>query len=218
MADFYEILGVPRTASAAEIRKAYSVVARERHPDRFTDPAEKARAQEFFQKATEAFNTLFNERARSQYDVELAKPKLEAPADIAGDAFARAQKQMEARDLDGAIELLRAAVYHMPGEARYQAALGRVLARHPKTAREGVASLEEAARLAPRDAQVHAELALVLEGQGLHIRARKAAEAARSLAPDDPQVARIAAQLGIGGGDDAPPEPGGLRGFLRRKS
>jgi len=60
-------------------------------------------------------------------------------------------------------------------------------------------------------------LALVLEGQGLHIRARKAAEAARSLAPDDPHVARIAAQIGTGGGDDAPPEPGGLRGFLRRK-
>jgi tetratricopeptide (TPR) repeat protein len=218
MADFYEILAVPRTASAADIRKAYTVVAREQHPDRFADPAEKARAQEFFQKATEAFNTLFNDRTRAQYDAEVSKPKLETPAEVAADAFARAQKQMEARDLDGAIELLRAAVYHMPAEARYHAALGRLLVRHPKTAREGVVSLEEAARLAPRDAHIQADLAIVLEGQGLHIRARKAAETARSLAPDDPQVAKVAAQLGIGGGDDAPPEPGGLRGFLRRKS
>jgi curved DNA-binding protein CbpA len=218
MADFYEILGVPRTASAADVRKAYTVVARERHPDRFTDPAEKARAQEFFQKATEAFNTLFNDRARAQYDAEISKPKLETPAEIAADAFGRALKQLEERDLDGAVETLRAAVYHMPGEARYHAALGRVLVRHPKTAREGVASFEEAARLAPGDAKVHAELALALEAQGLHIRARKAAEAARGLAPDDPQVAKMTAQLAIGGGDEPPPEAGGLRGFLRRKS
>ena len=218
MADLYEILGVSRTASAADIRKAYSVVARERHPDRFTDPAEKAKAQDFFQKATEAFNTLSNDRARSQYDAEISKPKLQTPAEIAADAYARAQKQVEARDLEGALELLRAAVYHAPGEARYHAALGRILVRFPKTAREGVGALEEAARLAPRDAHLHAELALALEAQGLRIRARKAAEAARSLAPDDPQVARVAAQLGLGGGDDEPPEPGGLRGFLRRRS
>lgn len=217
MTGFYEILGVAPTASSAEVRKAYLTIAKERHPDRFADPAEKARAQDFFQKATEAFNTLSNERGRAQYDAEMAKPKLVTPEEIAADAFSRGQALLEARDIDGAIELLRSAAYHAPQEARYHAALGRALARHPKTAREGVVSLEEAARLAPRNAMVHAELALVLEAQGLHIRAKKAAEAARALAPDDPQVARIAAQLGLDGPGDAPPEGGGLRGFLRRK-
>jgi DnaJ-class molecular chaperone len=218
MADFYETLGVPRTASSAEVRKAYLVIARERHPDRFADPGEKARAQEFFQVATEAFNTLSNDRARAQYDAEQAKPKLVGPAEIGADAFAHGLQQWEARDVAGAIELFRSAVYHVPQEARYHAALGRALARHPKAAREAVVSFEEAARLAPRNPQIHAELALVLEGQGLHIRARKAAETARALAPEDPQVAKVVAQLGVGGGDDAPPEPGGLKGFLRRKS
>ncbi len=63
MADFYEILGISRTAPPTEVRKAYMSLARERHPDRFSDPAEKARAQDDFQRATEAFNTLCNDRA-----------------------------------------------------------------------------------------------------------------------------------------------------------
>ena len=218
MSDFYEALGIPRTASSGEVRKAYLGIARERHPDRFADPAEKARAQDFFQKATEAFNTLSNDRARTQYDEEQAKPKLVSPTEIAADAFTRGAEKLEARDVDGAIELFRSAVYHLPQEARYHAALGRALARHPKTAREAVVSLEEAVRLSPRTPQLHTDLALVLEGQGLHIRARKSAEAALLLAPDDPQVVRLVAQLGIGGRGDTPPEAGGLKGLLRRKT
>ena len=127
MADFYQILGVSRTASSAEIRKAYATIARERHPDRFGDPAEKAQAQEFFKQATEAFNTLASDRSRAQYDSEMEKPRLVAPAEIAADAYARGVKLLEARDWAGAVEVLRAAVYNAPQEARYHAALGRGL-------------------------------------------------------------------------------------------
>jgi curved DNA-binding protein CbpA len=217
VADFYDVLGVSRTATAAEIRKAYVMIARERHPDRFTDPAEKAQAQEFFKQATEAFNTLASERGRALYDAEAAKPKLTTPAEIAADAYARGLKQLEDRDIAGAVELFRAAAYHAPQEARCHAALGRALSRDPRSGREAVQALEEAARLAPQNPAFHAELALALESQGLHIRARKSAETALRLAPDDPQVARIAVQLGAGSEDENPPEGGGFKGFLRRK-
>ena len=60
MADYYEMLGVAPTASVAEIRKAYALLAREKHPDRFTDPAEKQRAETAFQDITTAFNALVN--------------------------------------------------------------------------------------------------------------------------------------------------------------
>jgi curved DNA-binding protein CbpA len=213
VADFYEILGVSRTATAAEIRKAYVLIAREKHPDRVADPAEKAKAQEFFQRATEAFNTLASERGRAQYDAETEKPKLVVPAEIAADAYARGLTQLEARDVTGAIELFRSAVYHSPQEARYHAALGRALSRASNLGREAVLSLEEAIRLAPDTAAFHAELGLLLDGQGLHIRARKAVETALRLAPGDSQVARVAAHLGLGNAG----EGGGLKGLLRRK-
>jgi curved DNA-binding protein CbpA len=215
VADFYEILGVSRTASSAEIRKAYATIAREKHPDRFNDPADKAKAQELFQQATEAFNTLTSERARAQYDEERAKPKLVDPAEIAADAYARGVRLLEARDWAGAVEVLRSAVYHASHEARYHAALGRGLSHDSRSGREAVQALEEATRLAPQSAGFHIELALVLDSLGLRIRARKAAEAAVRLAPGDPQVVRVASQLGAEGGN--PSEGGGLGRLLRRK-
>ena len=75
MANYYEILGVGPTASAAEIRQAYMRLAKERHPDRFHDPAERARAEAFFKELTAAYNTLGNERGRTGYDVSLSRPR-----------------------------------------------------------------------------------------------------------------------------------------------
>jgi len=213
VADFYELLGVSRTATAAEIRRAYVMIAREKHPDRVADPDEKAKAQEFFQRATEAFNTLASERGRAQYDAETEKPKLVVPAEIAADAYARGLKRLKARDITGAIELLRSAVYHSPQEARYHAGLGRALSHAPNLGREAVQELDEAIRLAPDAAPFHVELAVLLDLQGLHIRARKAVETALRLAPGDAQVARVAARLGVGNAG----EGGGLKGLLRRK-
>ena len=74
MTDFYEVLGVPKTATAADIRQAYVRLAKEKHPDRFPDPHEKRRADAFFKDLTTAYNTLFNEGSRREYDREHEPP------------------------------------------------------------------------------------------------------------------------------------------------
>lgn len=196
MLDYYEILGVPRTATSGEVRQAYLRLARERHPDRFPDPGEKSKAQEFFKDLTTAFNTLSNDRTRSQYDAELAKPRLTSPEEIAKDAYARGVKSLESRDYPSAVELLRTAVHYASGEARYHAALGRALAGDPRGAREAIQAVEKAVQLAPEDGTFHALLAGMLHSQGLKIRARKALETALRLAPQDPEVQRVASELG----------------------
>jgi len=215
MADYYEILGIPRTASSAEVRQAYARLARERHPDRFTDPVEKDRAQEFFKELTAAFNTLSNDRSRREYDTEAHTPRSAVPQEIARQSYETGVQKLKGRDFHEAVQQFRVAVRHVPGEARYHAALAAALANNPHWVREAIESLERAIELAPDQAAFHAELARLLHGQGLKLRARKAAEAALRLAPQDPHVARIAAE--VGAGVEEPPPPGGLRGLLRRK-
>jgi curved DNA-binding protein len=62
--DYYAILGVPKTATQAEIKKAYRKLARELHPDTNKDPA----AEKRFKDANEAHAVLADAEKRKQYD------------------------------------------------------------------------------------------------------------------------------------------------------
>jgi molecular chaperone DnaJ len=63
--DFYEILGVSKSASADEIKKAYRKVAMQYHPDR--NPGDKA-AEEKFKEAAEAYEVLSDAQKKQRYD------------------------------------------------------------------------------------------------------------------------------------------------------
>ena len=65
--DYYEILGVAKTASVEEIKKAYRQLALKHHPDRV--PADqKKEAEEKFKELSEAYAVLSDEKKRSVYD------------------------------------------------------------------------------------------------------------------------------------------------------
>jgi molecular chaperone DnaJ len=63
--DYYEILGVVKSASTDEIKKAYRKVAMQFHPDR--NPGDKS-AEEKFKEAAEAYEILSDTDKKSQYD------------------------------------------------------------------------------------------------------------------------------------------------------
>jgi len=63
--DYYEILGISKGASAAEIKKAYRKKAIQYHPDKNPDDKD---AEEMFKKAAEAYEVLSDENKRARYD------------------------------------------------------------------------------------------------------------------------------------------------------
>jgi molecular chaperone DnaJ len=63
--DYYETLGVPRKASAEEIRKAYRKLARKYHPD--LNPGDKS-SEERFKNVQEAYDVLSDAKKRPMYD------------------------------------------------------------------------------------------------------------------------------------------------------
>jgi len=64
--DYYETLGVARTASDADIKKAYRKLAMKYHPDR--NPGKEKEATERFKEINEAYSALGDPEKRKQYD------------------------------------------------------------------------------------------------------------------------------------------------------
>jgi molecular chaperone DnaJ len=64
--DYYEVLGISKTAAADEIKSAFRQLAKKWHPDR--NPDKKAEAEEKFKEIAEAYGVLSDEQKRAAYD------------------------------------------------------------------------------------------------------------------------------------------------------
>jgi curved DNA-binding protein len=85
--DFYEILGVPRTASQDEIQRAYRKVARKHHPDVSKQPD----SEETFKQAAEAYDVLSDPATRKRYDA-FGPDFRRVSEDVDPEAFSRARQ------------------------------------------------------------------------------------------------------------------------------
>jgi DnaJ-class molecular chaperone len=75
--DYFELLGVPTGASAAEVKRAFYRESRAYHPDRFfhlTDEAFKARVHEVYKRVTEAYYVLRDDVRRPKYLADVTGP------------------------------------------------------------------------------------------------------------------------------------------------
>ncbi|WP_405143959.1 DnaJ C-terminal domain-containing protein [Sphaerisporangium sp. NBC_01403] len=84
--DYYEVLGVPRTASQDEIQRSYRKLARTYHPDVNKDPE----AEERFKDVSEAYDVLSDPDKRRRYDA-FGPDWRSVPEDVDPEAWSRAR-------------------------------------------------------------------------------------------------------------------------------
>lgn len=168
--DHFALLGLPREATAVQIREAYFSIARQLHPDRLSAlgiPDDQRRAQRLFAEVNNAFATLSDPTRRDQYiDIlnrggeaaikadqqkaeEMAMRILESE-----EAYRRGEMALRRDSLATAIRELERAIQLNPDEPDYHATLAWAkfasAADKMAVATATRASLEQAIRKSPR--------------------------------------------------------------------
>jgi tetratricopeptide (TPR) repeat protein len=158
--DHYAVLGLTRSASAAQVREAYYHLAKRLHPDRFRTGELQdllPSIELLFSRVTEAYNSLADATLRRQYDEgldlaaqrETAAPSAQDAAFLARQNFLRARELMARRRFHEALRFLENAAKLDPARAEYELQLGLLRSRNPRMRAEAETSLRRAVQLEP---------------------------------------------------------------------
>jgi curved DNA-binding protein CbpA len=173
--NYYEILGVDRSASEQEIRDRFRRLARENHPDRYRGP-DKADAERKFQTLTEAVNVLTNSAKRRQHDSELVAGIDKGTVDFTQIAKAYLQKGVKAfkeNNWTAAYENFDLAAKHNPNDAKAFHYLALAATRIPQYTRQAVQAIESAIQREPMNAVFLKDAGLLCKRAGLNAKAER---------------------------------------------
>jgi curved DNA-binding protein CbpA len=167
--NYYEVLGVDRSAKEDEIRVQFRKLARENHPDRYRGP-DKASVERRFQLLTEAHNILTNPAKRKAHDAELSTGSGGAatdPAQIAKAYVSKGIKAYKEGDWRAAYENFDMAVKHNPQDAKAFHYLSLAAARIPSHMRQAVQAIESAVQREPMNPVYLKDAGLLCKRAGL---------------------------------------------------
>jgi curved DNA-binding protein CbpA len=173
--NYYEILGVDRSANDQEIRDRFRKLARENHPDRYRGN-DKADAERKFQTLTEALNILTNPAKRRAHDDQLVSGGARGPADFAQVAKAYLSKGVKAfkdGDMRAAYENFDMAVKHNPQDAKAFHYLALAAARIPAYTRQAVQAIESAVQREPMNPLYLKDAGVLCKRAGLLAKAER---------------------------------------------
>ena len=193
MTNYYDVLGVSRETSESEVRVRFRVLAREGHPDRFRDVAEKKVAEERFQLLTEAMNVLTNPARRKAHDLELEKnrPISQDPAALARLYLAKGVKAYREGNFPDAITQFDLAVKHYDKDAKAFHYLALSCMKVVGQVRRGVDAIESAIKLDGNNALFHRDAGKLYAQAGLNSKAERHFELALSWLPEDAETLKL---------------------------
>ncbi len=195
--NYYEILGVERSASEQEIRDRFRTLARESHPDRYRG-TDKAEAERKFQTLTEAVNVLTNPARRKQHDSELAGGFSKGQADFAQVAkvyMGKGVKAYKDGDMRAAYENFDMAAKHNPQDAKAFHYLALTAARIPGQTRQAVQAIETAIQREPMNPTFLKDGGLLCKRAGLVAKAERYLEEAAKWDATNAEVQVALAEL-----------------------
>lgn len=197
--NYYEVLGVAKTASEAEIRQHFRDLARKYHPDRFSGD-EREGAERKFQELTAALNVLTQPERRKQHDSELQSKVATTtdPKQIAKAYLSQGVKAYKEGNMDAARANFDMAAKHDPTDAKAFHNLAMVCARIPSAIRDAVGAAEKAVELEPLNPVYLKDAGLIAKKAGLNAKAQRHLEKALEWDAENTEVRNALAELGVG--------------------
>lgn len=196
-ANYYDILGVERSATEEQIRDKFRQLARQSHPDRYRGP-DKADAERKFQTLTEAVNVLTNSEKRRQHDAEISGGLDKGTVDfvqIAKAYLAKGVKAYKAKDMRAAYENFDLAAKHNSHDAKAFHYLALAAARIPAYTRQAVQAIESAVQREPMNPLFLKDAGLLCKSAGLATKAERYLEEALKWDASNVEVQAALAEL-----------------------
>jgi tetratricopeptide (TPR) repeat protein len=219
----YEVIDLPPTAEATEIKDAYYALARRYHPDRFhleSGTRLHTQVSSAFARITQAYETLMDPKARAAYDISLkrstnfvgsapksahdnsipgATDKIEVEVGSAGgqaeQSFQEGFGALKQGRFNAALPHLATASRLAPNEPRYRAYYGRALSANENTRRQAEGELQAAVTLDPASAAYRTMLAELYFDLNFHRRAKAELDRALALDPNHPSAHSLLRRL-----------------------
>jgi hypothetical protein len=204
-ASHYELLGVPRDASDAQIRESYFRRAKRFHPDAHHEPGLgdlREKLETLFLHLAEAYEVLRSPRLRARYErVSLGggSPGHDAAEELSpAQAIERAAQSVARERYWEALPLLERAVPRSEGAARRKGRilLARLYARDPDWVDAAEELLDTVLSEEPENAEVHFYIGLIHEHRGSLGQALASFRRALAIDPQNADARRRVAELG----------------------
>jgi hypothetical protein len=231
----FEMLGLPRASSEADVKEAYFRLAKRFHPDAHRDPALAAHREKLsavFIRLGEAYEVLKNPRTRADYEARLPRPAAPLPtaqtASPAGpaeersgtytdpamveDAVRKAEKLYKDEKYWDAIQVIEGVLGAAEGRMKSKAKLilARAYAKNPKWLKRAEELLQTVVHDDPKYGEPYHTLGLIYKDKGLKSRATSMFRKVLELKPEHEEAAAELAQLAPEGEPPPATEGGGI--------